>query len=572
MPARLPAGPDEAAVTAALRTLRALALDCQTTGTNAARDHLIEVGWARIEPRSAPWPASEAVLLRLPPGFDLPPRLRRLTGLSPQHFHAAWDHQSVWRRLVQVARSLDDRSRLRPLVVIHYARFEKPFLESLQAAAGDLRPFPFRIVCTHAIARRLLPGLPRRGLNALAGYLGFRPPEQKRAGEHAVATRMIWAALAGRLADEGIETLDALEAWLARPPSAAVCQRLYPMPAECRRALPDAPGVYRMRRANGDLLYVGKARSLRTRVNSYFHAGRRHPEHILEMLTQARDLDFSLTASALAAALQETEEIQKEAPPYNRQLRPRAATPVYCSRDFQRIGLRADRMLAWGPFPDPRLVMPLAALTRWCAGSVDVPPCRAELAAQLDRPSDYVPDPETFTIGLRRFRQALAGELPANTPDAARALCRFGALLWRTEDGEALAADEALEAVREERDGAAAWTSDAVVRMLEGVARRGAHLVRRGRWFRLLRGARLSWAAPSAAGGRTAAGREGHRIWCVPAHDSAALYFSAQAYDRLRVFTTELRRLVYEGRDLELVLAAGTVLTRRRLQRILAMI
>ena len=58
----------------------------------------------------------------------------------------------------------------------------------------------------------------------------------------------------------------------------------------------------------------------------------------------------------------------------------------------------------------------------------------------------------------------------------------------------------------------------------------------------------------------------------MPAHDSAALYFSAQAYDRLRVFTTELRRLVYEGRDLELVLAAGTVLTRRRLQRILAMI
>ena len=62
------------------------------------------------------------------------------------------------------------------------------------------------------------------------------------------------------------------------------------MPRDKRLSLPDEPGIYRLLRSNGEVLYVGKASSLKKRVNSYFQKQRRISERTLEMLTQAQDL------------------------------------------------------------------------------------------------------------------------------------------------------------------------------------------------------------------------------------------------------------------------------------------
>jgi hypothetical protein len=56
-------------------------------------------------------------------------------------------------------------------------------------------------------------------------------------------------------------------------------------------------------------------------VNSYFQSRRKHSEHILEMLTQAKDLDVTVTGSALEAAVLESDEIKTFKPPYNMALR-----------------------------------------------------------------------------------------------------------------------------------------------------------------------------------------------------------------------------------------------------------
>jgi hypothetical protein len=71
-----------------------------------------------------------------------------------------------------------------------------------------------------------------------------------------------WCALD----DEGVTTWGALHEWLATPvDSAKRPRRVWPMPREARLALPDSPGVYRMLRTSGDVLYVGKASSLHHR-------------------------------------------------------------------------------------------------------------------------------------------------------------------------------------------------------------------------------------------------------------------------------------------------------------------
>ena len=139
--------------------------------------------------------------------------------------------------------------------VIHFARFEQPFLRAL---AGGTPPLD--IVCTHDIARRLLPDLPRCGVRALTGYFGRGVGALRRSADHVEATAFVWRELVRLLHDEGISTWSALQEWLAaNRDTRQRRRRVWPMPRDVRLSLPDAPGIYRMLRTSGDVLYVGKA-------------------------------------------------------------------------------------------------------------------------------------------------------------------------------------------------------------------------------------------------------------------------------------------------------------------------
>lgn len=54
--------------------------------------------------------------------------------------------------------------------VVHFARFEAPFLHDLHAQVLPAAGFPLELICTHEISRRLFPNLPRRSIRAISGY------------------------------------------------------------------------------------------------------------------------------------------------------------------------------------------------------------------------------------------------------------------------------------------------------------------------------------------------------------------------------------------------------------------
>lgn len=86
-----------------------------------------------------------------------------------------------------------------------------------------------------------------------------------------------------------------------------------------KRQLPDAPGVYFFKGAGREILYVGKATSLRDRVRSYFTPDlieTRGPR-IVKMVDEARSVDFEETDSVLEALVLEAKLIKKYQPPYN---------------------------------------------------------------------------------------------------------------------------------------------------------------------------------------------------------------------------------------------------------------
>jgi len=186
-------------MTATLTNLKILTLDCQATGANPDKGHLLEIGWIPTRASAADKPSMtglQAHLIRLPADAAIPRAVGRITGISDNSTAAGLSSESVWVRLMETAQQITagNPSAACPLV-IHFARFEEPFLRQLHHKNDPKSSFPFRIICTHEIAIRLLPDLPRRGIRAIAGYFGHSMPQLKRSADHVVATAFIWKKL-----------------------------------------------------------------------------------------------------------------------------------------------------------------------------------------------------------------------------------------------------------------------------------------------------------------------------------------------------------------------------------------
>ena len=125
---------------------------------------------------------------------------------------------------------------------------------------------------------------------------------------------------------------------------------------EVVRTLRPKPGVYRMLDARGDVLYVGKARSLKNRVANYTQVAAL-PLRLQRMVSQTRGMEIVTTNSEAEALLLEAQLIKRYRPPYNVLLRDDKSFPFILLREdheFPRVQLhRGARRLKgqyYGPF------------------------------------------------------------------------------------------------------------------------------------------------------------------------------------------------------------------------------
>jgi excinuclease ABC subunit C len=125
---------------------------------------------------------------------------------------------------------------------------------------------------------------------------------------------------------------------------------------EVLKTLPARPGVYRMQDVRGDVLYVGKARTLKSRVNSYTQVNRL-PKRLQRMVSQTRSMTIVTTQTEAEALLLEAQLIKRFRPPYNVLLRDDKSFPFILLREdhaFPRVqkhrGARRIKGQYYGPF------------------------------------------------------------------------------------------------------------------------------------------------------------------------------------------------------------------------------
>jgi excinuclease ABC subunit C len=122
-------------------------------------------------------------------------------------------------------------------------------------------------------------------------------------------------------------------------------------------SLPARPGVYRMLDAEDQILYVGKARSLKSRVGSYFQASNVHPK-VQALVAKTARMEVTITNSDTEALLLEFNLIKKHRPRFNVVLRDDKSFPflhLEGGHDFPRLafyrGSRKEPGRFFGPYP-----------------------------------------------------------------------------------------------------------------------------------------------------------------------------------------------------------------------------
>ncbi|MFK7903136.1 MAG: excinuclease ABC subunit UvrC [Nitratireductor sp.] len=171
----------------------------------------------------------------------------------------------------------------------------------------------------------------------------------------------------------------------------------YNLISEYVKQLPNSPGVYRMFNANQDVLYVGKAKSLKKRVSSYAKDGG-HSNRIAKMISETCQMEFVNTRTETEALLLEANLIKRLQPRFNILLRDDKSYPyIVITKDheapgiFKHRGAKQKTREYFGPFASPTAVngtlhvMQRAFLLRTCTDSMYESRTRPCLLHQIKR-------------------------------------------------------------------------------------------------------------------------------------------------------------------------------------------
>ncbi len=431
----------------ALDEARFTVVDLETTGGRAGPGTIIEIGAYRMVGRRIL--DSFQTLIR--PHGPVPRFITGLTSITDEMVREAPPIEQV---LPSFRDFLGDS-----VLVAHNAAFDFAFLDfEFRRLFGIGLGNP--VLCTLRMARRFLPSLKRKRLDALAEHFGLSTAGRHRGlGDARMAAELlsIFIDIASRM---GLGRLDRLLDDHQRGAAGRRIER-HVAPEEIA-ALAQASGVYLMRNERGDLLYVGKARNLRERVASYFNSS--VSAKTADLVSHVWKIETRETRSSLEAALMEASLIRELKPPYNRMLKARA--PAYFIRldlmdEFPRLAigtkLTAKRgVMQIGPFIGrngvERSVRALSRILglRTCTGKLtpeeSFSPCMYGQMGHCAAPCNLGVDEDSYA---ERVRKAVAflrgrsgplmGELARAREQATRAM-RFEEASRLHRDLEALAA------------------------------------------------------------------------------------------------------------------------------------
>ena len=201
--------------------------------------------------------------------------------------------------------------------------------------------------------------------------------------------------------------------------------------AEKVRSFPTTPGVYLMKDAAGRVIYVGKAKNLRSRAGSYFLKAAAEDPRTAKLVVDIRDIDYLDAESEIDALLVEARLVKDILPKYNKDLRDDKSFPyleIYTREEFPRVAFtrepRDRGTKLYGPFANPRglrgAIGVLQKIFKYRTCTLDIHesderwrwfrPCLLASIDQCWAPCNLRISKEAYRKEIRRLQQFLEGK------------------------------------------------------------------------------------------------------------------------------------------------------------------
>ncbi len=216
------------------------------------------------------------------------------------------------------------------ILVAHNAQFDYRILCTEFRRLGF--EYERRTLCTVELAKQLIPGQTSYSLGKLVRSLGIPVADRHRATGDAQATVKLFKMLIDKDSSKTI-----IQNAIRLDPK----YQLEPKHIDIIEELPSITGVYYIHKSDGEIIYIGKSKNIKRRINQHF-TSTNHKSKKIQQLVSA--VTYEATGSELVALLKESEEIKRNKPIFNRALRRTIFThALYSFKDDNNyINLKID--------------------------------------------------------------------------------------------------------------------------------------------------------------------------------------------------------------------------------------
>jgi len=282
-------------------------VDTETTGLSARNNNIIEIGIVVINNLKI----TDKYHSMINPGRHIPPNITMLTGITFDDVKEAPFFEDVAN---DISEFIDKK-----VLVAHNISFDRSFLKKeFLSSESNIPNVPQ--LCTVKLARKIYPNLRSKSLGSVCRHLKIKNINTHRALSDAEATAKILIKMIEKLQKEkGIENLQELLDFQQSAYNQTIFNSTKKKLQEDVSSLPDAPGIYYFLNSRNDVIYVGKAKSLKKRVKSYFLSNNQRKAK--KIAAQAKRVKIEITNTELTALLAEAELIKIINPKHNRQLK-----------------------------------------------------------------------------------------------------------------------------------------------------------------------------------------------------------------------------------------------------------
>jgi DNA polymerase III subunit epsilon len=267
-------------------------LDIETTGGQYNEEGITEIAIYKFDGHEV----VDQFISLVNPEIPIQPFVVKLTGINNAMLRSAPKFFEVAKRIIEITEGC--------IVVAHNASFDYRILQTEFRRLG----FKFQkpTLCTVELSKKLLPGHASYSLGKLVRALGIPMADRHRASGDAMATVKLFKMLLAKDVEKEI---------LKSSVKTEIKSGMSPKLLDIVENLPSKTGIYYIHNEKGDLIYIGKSKNIKKRVNQHFTGTSRKCKKIqMEVYT----VTYEETGSELIALLKESEEIKINKPIYNR--------------------------------------------------------------------------------------------------------------------------------------------------------------------------------------------------------------------------------------------------------------